>query len=366
MSDYFELPIGYVDGKPVNTNPENMSNGHIAMIGSSGGGKSVEAQRIMSSIAQKGGTVLVLSEHGSLAEDQIFPHYKPVIDKYRNDIYAYDKGIPAKLFDPLMFPDGTVETEADTIGSVTDIISQALKLGTRQREVLRLAVEEVMKNDSYKTDGFKSIGKVLGNGNGTKGTNDLYDKMRFLFSHNIFINEGELLKENAINIVHLEKMDLTSQEVTRELLLSFIWRLGNADQFKNKGIYLFIDECQNASAGSKGALALLISEGRRMGINLILATQMVLQGTTNSVQQRISQCALMLFFKPAANRVSTTAKMIAQANESKWMIKLRQLKKGQFIAIGDFLWGGKAVDYPLIVTADIAEIAEYDRKYGFF
>lgn len=106
----------------------------------------------------------------------------------------------------------------------------------------------------------------------------------------------------------------------------------------------------------------MISEGRKFGVNLILATQMILQGTTNAVQQRISQCGLMMYFKPAANRINMTAKMINLNSEAAWVRKLRALKTGEFIACGEFIYSDQKIDLPLVITADTAQIAEFPHE----
>lgn len=104
-------------------------------------------------------------------------------------------------------------------------------------------------------------------------------------------------------------------------------------------------------SGKKSPLALMISEGRRMGINLILATQMILQGTTNAVQQRIAQCSLILYFRPASNRIALTAKMVSLNDKDRWTIVLNSLKIGEFIATGNLLVGNREVCYPIKVTS---------------
>lgn len=103
-----------------------------------------------------------------------------------------------------------------------------------------------------------------------------------------------------------------------------------------------------------------------MGINLILATQMNLQGTTNAVQQRLSQCGLMLFFKPAANRMGLTAKMISPSDSVTWNMNLRSLKVGDFVAIGEFSVMDEKIDYPLVVQANTDVIKKNDEKFHFF
>lgn len=345
-----KIDLGKNDMYPVYWDLKHSVNSHVALIGASGSGKSVQAQRIICEIVKAGGTVLVIDSHAAFTDDQIFEKYKECIDKYRKDVDAYETGIPSHLFEPVRFSDGTLEKAVDTVGAITDVISRSLKFGVKQRATLRTAVKYVMDNDLYKKDGFKAIGAGLEN-NGDKTSVEVCERLLPLLEHNIFRDGDGLIVDNKINIVHLSKMDLTSQAVVSELLLSYIWRMANAEQFKERNLFLFIDECQNMDSSSDGPLAVMISEGRRMGVNLILATQMILQGTTNSVQQRISQCGLILYFKPAANRVALTSKMINPINESKWLTALKDMKVGEFVASGAVSIMGRSISYPITVSA---------------
>lgn len=345
-----KINLGKNGTYPVYWDLKHSVNSHVALIGASGSGKSVQAQRIICEIVKAGGTVLVIDSHAAFTDDQIFEKYRECIDKYRKDVDAYETGIPSHLFEPVRFADGTLEKAVDTVGAITDVISRSLKFGVKQRATLRTAVKYVMDNDLYKKDGFKAIGAGLEN-NGDKTSVEVCERLLPLLKHNIFRDGDGLIVDNKINIVHLSKMDLTSQAVVSELLLSHIWRMANAEQFKERNLFLFIDECQNMDSSSDSPLAVMISEGRRMGVNLILATQMILQGTTNSVQQRISQCGLILYFKPASNRVALTAKMINPINESKWLMALKDMKVGEFVASGAISIMGRSVSYPITVSA---------------
>lgn len=350
MSSNNEINLGKVKNIPVYWDMVNSPNSHIALIGGSGSGKTVQAQKIICELVKAGETAVVIDLHGTFVDDQIFAAYKEFIDRKRNDIDVYNTGIPCRLFDKIKFSDGSEEHETDTVGAITDVLCRSLNLGMKQRTVLRSAIQNVMSSGMYQEDGFKAIGEALQK-SGDKISLELYERMLPLFEHNVFTDGDNLIRSSRINIIHLGKLDLATQEIVAEMILSHIWRLGNADQFKKNPVYVFVDECQNMDTSSKGPLALMISEGRRMGINLILATQMILVNTTNAVQQRISQCGLILYFKPASNRVALTAKMISLANEHQWLGILRDLKVGEFVATGSFLLGDRKISYPLKVSA---------------
>jgi hypothetical protein len=44
---------------------------------------------------------------------------------------------------------------------------------------------------------------------------------------------------------------VNSQMGMTEILLAYVWRMANAEQYKSHGIYLVLDECQNARSGGK-------------------------------------------------------------------------------------------------------------------
>ena len=345
-----KINIGYTAGrKAAVVDTEKAMNPHILCIGASGSGKTVEAQHIISDIVRQGGTVLAVSMHGSLAANQIFGDCAEDFERYGNHIYADRTGIPCPLFTPLTYPDGSVETEIDMTGAIADIICRSLKLRRTERTLLRKAVERVAQEGTYHCDGFRAIGDVLRSMGKSKGA-ELYEQLRPLFSRNIFTHGESFLKEGYMNIIHLDRLDLWVQNAVVEILLSYVWRLGNASQFEERGIYLFLDECQNVNTRPDGALASMLSEGRKMGIRLILATQMILRGSTSSVQERLTQCGTILIFKPAADGITQTAKIIDPAGSRQWYERLRILKVGEFVACGTFVIAGMTIDYPVVVS----------------
>lgn len=353
------IKLGHYDGAEVSWDTENSPNLHIAAIGSSGSGKTVKIQEIMCYIAAQGETVVAINSHGVLNKDQILPALRVRYEKYLHDINIHGKGIGIRLFEPVTYPDGDTESIENAISADTDIFCRAFKMGVKQRAALRGAIGNAVSDGNYAKYGFNSIEDEL------KGSQDvvsmeLAEKLHFLFANNVFTDGEDIFKKGKINVIHLNRLDVNTQEAVAEVILSHIWRLANADQFKENNIFVCIDECQNVGAGKNDPLPLLISEGRRMGVNLILATQMILQGTTNTLQQRITQCALTLFFKPASNRISLTAKMINSCNEAFWAPKLSKLQVGEFVAQGNLSIVGRSIAYPLIVDGYIGEKSSID------
>ena len=344
------LNVGKYKEKIVTTNDSELTNRHVCVIGESGSGKTVECQRLIASAIENGATIVAFDMHGTLADDQIFWKYKPVFEKYERNVNAQMEGIPCNLFTPATYPDGTSENNINVIGSITEVIAEAINAGSTQRSELRRALQYISENGDYERYGFGAVDIALRNAR-NRHAETVREKLFFLTAHNVFVSGDEFIHRNHINIFRLSRFDLKTQQLVAEIILAYLWRLANAEEFKVHPIYIFVDECQNMPAGKNNALAQMLSEGRKFGVNLILATQILAQGNTSALQQRITQCGVKLYFKPASNKVSMTARMIDPLRESDWCRLLKTLGIGEFIADGNFLVDGRERNEPLKVSA---------------
>lgn len=329
---------------------ENALNQHLLILGKSGGGKTVQAQKIMVEIVKNGGTVLAIDLHQTLAPNQIFWKYKPDFELYTQEVNAYQDGIQCNLLDQVTFEDGVQEQPIDTVAAITDVFSRTLKFRCNQQAVLREAIEHVKELNSFKKEGFQAVGKELREMN-TKMSQEVYEKMYQLFAHNVFRPGDSFLENGKINIIRLGRFALGVQEMIAEVLLSYIWRLAMTGKFNESGIFIFVDECQNLSSGKNSLLAQILSEGRKFNTNLILATQIIPQGSTSVIQHYLTQCGMTLYFQPDARHISAIARMIDPLSSGEWMSVLRTLKRGEFVAVGALTVDGRSVDQPLKVTA---------------
>ncbi len=344
------INIGTYNKKSVYFDCENALNKHILLLGKSGGGKTVEAQKIMLEIAKNGGTVMALDLHYALAPSQILEKHRSDFALYTNDIDVYQHGISCNLFEPLSFEDGTMEQEVDTIAAITDVFSRILNLGCNQRTALRAAIDYVMRTNKFETEGFAAVGKALLNTE-TKTSESVHEKLYYFILHNIFRYGDSFLENGKINVIRLGKFALNVQEMVAELLLSYIWRLGMIGKFNESGIYIFVDECQNLPSGKNSLLAQILSEGRKFNINLILATQILMQGSRSVVQQCLTQCGMTLYFQPDASHINTVVRLINPLSSGEWNSVLCALRRGEFIATGALSVGGHRIEKPLKVTA---------------
>lgn len=357
------LELGKYKNQTVTTDDKSCLNGHICVIGESGAGKTVECQKLIACAVEQGATVVAFDLHGALSPDQIFWKYESVWNENLNDISA-EQGIVCDLFSPMVYPDGTTENVADMIETLTDVFGGTIGVGHRQRGELRSALEFVVERGTYEKEGIRALDKALAlAGNSTAEA--VREKLHCVVGRNIFVQGETFVKGSKINVFRISKCSLTTQKIVSEVLLAYIWRLALAEQYKAAPIYIFVDEYQNLLSGPNSTLAQLISEGRKFGVNLILATQVLESGKSSAVNQRILQSGVKLYFKPAANKVNATAKLINPLREGEWARMLRTLGIGEFVADGNFLLDGWSRNEPLKVSAyEEKETSESESRNG--
>lgn len=327
---------------------EAASNKHIIIFGATGSGKSVQAQNIILDIARNGGTVVVLDIHSVFSKEQIFHVYRKELEMYLNEIDVYNNGISCNLFTPIKFADGTIEKPCDTAGAVVDILARATKMGMKQKGFLREIIEDFMYSGFYETRGIGALDFQL-NFNKTNETEYIRNKLYPLISHNIFRPGNSFIKKGKINVVCLEKFDLSTQEIIAELLLSYLWRMASVSSFKENGLFVFADEFQNLISGKNCALNQIIAEGRKFNLNLILATQQF-PSSTQRMAQNFMQSGLILLFKPCSDQINIVAKFIDPDKKNEWAKILASLRKGEFIAVGKLTFNNYKYTNPLKIS----------------
>ena len=344
------VELGKYGGKKVCFDVETAVNQHVLLLGKTGSGKSVEAQKIILELAKQGKTIVILDAHSVVAENQIFYAIRETFMSYVHEIEAYDNGIPCNLFTPITFADGQKEKQVDTVGAVLDMLSRAKRLGSKQHATLRKALGNVVEQDTYEIDGFAAVDRALAK-IGTEVAETVREKLYPLTIHNVFRAGDLFVRDGKINIIRLSKFDLETQDIIVEVVLAYLWRLATISQFSENGLYIFADEFQNLPSGKGCALGQILSEGRKFNVNLILATQQVTLEANNVIQQRIMQSGLILFFQPNTSQISAMAKLIEPQRTDAWLFTLQTLEKGEFVAFGPLLVNGVSIRKPLKVDA---------------
>ncbi|MCX4327704.1 MAG: DUF87 domain-containing protein [Lachnospiraceae bacterium] len=342
---YKKIYLGKSNGVPVYFDAEEAPNKHMLLIGSSGSGKSVQAQNIILNLARQGETVVVLDIHSVFSKEQVFHVYRQELEMYLNEVDVYSTGIPCGLFTPVKFPDGTLEKPADTAGAVTEVLARTTGMGAKQKNILRKAAWEVLNKGLYGKYGIRALDYELAS-NCTSAAEEVKDKLYTVTAHNVFRPGSPFIRQGKINVIRLGKFDLMTQEIISEMVLSYLWRMAAASGFKEDGLFIFADEFHNLISGKRCALNQVIAEGRKLDLNLILATQQF-PSNTQQAAQGFMQSGLVLFFNPCAGQLNATARFTDPGNVKKWAEILQSLRKGEFVASGSLVAGNTRYNKPL-------------------
>lgn len=345
------IRIGTYHGGDVFWDAEAAFNRHMGVLGNTGSGKSVMLQKLAIELARQGQTILWLDHHSVIAENQVFEGHRLDFEEHLNVLDAYNDGIPCDLFSPLTFSDGEMERAVDSAGALVNILSRTMQFGTRQQAALRRAIHCVQQTKALEEQDLRALDSALEKET-TAIAEGVREKLFPLTGRNVFRPGDWFMKTGNINVVRLSKFDADTQIFIGEILLAYIWRLAQKFQFKDNPIFVVVDECQNFPSGKGCTLGRILAEGRKFGVNLVLATQQLsLLQTSSEVQKRLTQSGLLLLFQPNKLQVSAMARIINPVAPDKWTGVLRGLGRGEFVAMGSLLVNNRLTESPLKISA---------------
>ena len=127
-----------------------------------------------------------------------------------------------------------------------------------------------------------------------------------------------------------------------EFALIDLYRYYRTKGSKDKPRVIVLDEIQNLDHRLDSPLAQFLTEGRKFGISLILATQ-TLSNLEKDERDRLFQASHTLFFRPAVTELKSFAQILADVTGERaddWVTRLAALKKGECYSLGPALKEG--------------------------
>lgn len=130
-------------------------------------------------------------------------------------------------------------------------------------------------------------------------------------------------------------MKETSRLITEFALIDLYWYY-RARGNKNEPKVIVLDEIQNLDHRLDSPLGQFLTEGRKFGISLILATQ-TLSNLDRDEKDRLFQASHKLFFKPADTEIKSFAQILSDATGGRvdeWVKRLSSLQRGECYSLG--------------------------------
>lgn len=150
-------------------------------------------------------------------------------------------------------------------------------------------------------------------------------------------NDIYFAKPSTTRLIQLARLSRDIWQLATEFILWDLYSYACTNGNKNNPIPVVLDEVQNLDQKLDSPLGKMLTEGRKYGLSLILATQ-TLSNLKKDEQDRLFQAAHKLFFAPAETEIQSYAKLLEQAvpgsNKKAWLEELAKLKKGECISVG--------------------------------
>lgn len=175
------------------------------------------------------------------------------------------------------------------------------------------------------------------------------------YNHLYPILEGEIFRESEkaiqpgkLNIISLQSLNPKTQKQVAEIILAALWRdkRSSGAVTENK-MTLVLDEFQNLDFQRGSVLFELLTEGRKYGLEIIMATQTLAIFSKKDLAI-INQAAVKLFFQQSMTDLAGIASMIEPKHKEKWIEKLVDLQIGEAIAVGNLEVAGKKINQPIL------------------
>lgn len=323
---------------------EALANRHLIVFGRSGQGKTYCIQALLSELARAHINSLVIDYTNGFLPAHLEKEFKQLVNP-KTDLIAH---APIDL-NPFKKQKSVIagfelKDKAHDVGTrVASVFNSVFSsIGEQQLPTLIRVIEEGI--ELYGADySFIKMLKELEEYDATGAK--LANKLMPIVKANIFAckdneNGWQAIFQDRESLCRLIQMATLSRDVWRAATEFILWDLYSHACLhgdKNKPLPVVLDEVQNLDHRLDSPLAKMLTEGRKYGLSLILATQ-TLSNLKKEEQDRLFQAAHKLFFAPAETEADSYAKLLEQAvpgtNKKYWADELASLQKGECISVG--------------------------------
>lgn len=328
-----------------------LPNRHILIFGMSGQGKTYAIQCILLEMLKFKQNSLIIDYTDGFRPDQL----EQIIISQLNprQHIVRQQPLPINPFLPVDSNSGgirIIETSNNIASRISNVFNTVYNLGDQQLSVLHQAIMEGVedkRSDMSLEEMVRIIEAMTDDRKYRTYATTLLTKLRpFVlnkpFSHGEEYFDWDSLfmdKDHICNIFQLTRLDLNSCKLITEFVLWDLYGYLQARGKKTDPKVIVLDEVQNLDHKIESPLAKYLTEGRKFGVSLILATQTI-SNLNQEERARMFNASHKLFFRPTDTELRAFAEIAAQStgqNKDEWIHKLSELKKGECYSIGPSL-----------------------------
>lgn len=341
--------VGKYEGKDCVVHP-TAPNYSVLITGISGSGKSCRQNQIELNEVVNGNTVIILDVSKSRRKEIVFQNIRQEYWDNVNYINPAEEGLGLDILSPIGRDKEEQEPYINLVNENVRVLSACQRMGVTQQAVLRVAIEECIKKKSQRpeADCRTLIRETFYDHKKEEKWQEVYQKLWTILNCKVLDGEKGKIQPRKINLLDLSSLDMLSGQIISEMILSYLWRncyYGYASEEYGKMIFS-LDEFQHFSMKQDATLRIMLREGRKFGVSLILATQ-TLDVFAKESLSLINQASTHIYFRPAASDLARCAKQIDISNAGRWKQRLSDLERGESIAAGVFDINGIIIRHPI-------------------
>lgn len=328
-----------------------LPNRHILVFGASGTGKTYTIQAILMELGKAGQNALIVDYTNGFTGKQM---EREIVSRLQPQQYIVrKKPLPLNPFrrqTDYIDDDPLEENPANTAQRVCGVFAEVYQLGDQQKSALYSAIRDGVaeEGESFDLEALLRRLEVLrASGEGSaSAASSVVSKIRPFVDMKPFGPEDAdgwerlFLDRNArCHVIQLAGFSRDASRLITEFTLIDLYRYYRARGTVDNPRVIVLDEVQNLDHSLDSPLGQLLTEGRKFGISLILATQ-TLSNLEKDERDRLFQASHKLFFKPADTELKSFAQILANATGEQvddWISRLSSLEKGECFSIGPAL-----------------------------
>lgn len=321
------------------------TNSHTLILGESGTGKTYFTQVFLREMVRNKYHCFVLDLAGSIAQEQAEEWFFKNVEEEVKYINVAKDGTGINLFERVQLDKETLEGIPELSSRLVDTLSFYLGKGEVQKSLLYHAIKKIVKR-AEKKGCFANLAVLI-----QELTNDidheettkkmalklapLVDSAYFSHSNNLVDESEKILK-----IWEMQSVSLHIKKIITDIILWHLWGKAVISGSKDKPIFVLIDEFQNINMTPGSPTYKILCEGRKYGLNLLLATQFFRGKFSPEVEMAVAQMGNKVFFKPPDREAKMIAEMFGSyENKKKNEKELELLKRGEAKVWGNFYLG---------------------------
>lgn len=348
-----------------------LTNRHILIFGKSGVGKTYAIQALLLEMGLNGQNSIIVDYTNGFLPDHLEP---VVVDILKPETHLVrQKPLPINPFrkqEQRITGFDPIPEDSHTVGGriATVINSVYSNVGEQQRAVLIETIAAGLDEEGAEFRFPALLERLKEQGaSGLTLANKLSPMVHMkLFGQDEAGNWDRLYGSGEVraNILQLAGVPRDIARIATEFILWDLYDYAANSGRKDVPLPIVLDEIQNLDHRLDAPLGKFLTEGRKFGLSLILATQ-TLSNLKGEERDRLFQASHKLFFKPAETEVKEYARILEQGSYEKaetWIARLNKLNRGECYSLGPTLNPGAGELENKIFKIHISSLQERLKK----